>query len=299
MKRILFFCLVLCITNVGIAQYTTPGTGVHWNMDSLLLHSGGVVTAGLSDYQIHEELTIAGGDSLSTVSQSITLDPNVALIIEGYVNIGGFESIITSADPDNIYAGIEIGENAEAYFDNVLFDGGGGVSCLTGDVEFTYCTFQSIQHIITNNAALQLSTGRPYIDQCVFENSLGPAIASYVNVACAPQILNSIFTGNVSDNSNWAQLSLGGSGSQFATQFVNNLILGDASLTQVAGITFYSDTEEMSEINIQNNTIQNNRSGLFAGGINCFYHIEGNTIEFNNLGTASSIDFSGLVSSRT
>jgi len=63
-KLLLNLTSILLILNVN-AQYTTPDTGVNWDMDSLVLYSGGVVINPLTDvYQITDDLEIAESDTL-------------------------------------------------------------------------------------------------------------------------------------------------------------------------------------------------------------------------------------------
>lgn len=45
-------------------QYTTPNTGVCWDMDSLVVHSGGIVTGSSPGYTFHGSVTISPLDTL-------------------------------------------------------------------------------------------------------------------------------------------------------------------------------------------------------------------------------------------
>lgn len=67
------FCLASGIpaTPAG-ADYTTPGTGVSWSMDDLVVHSGGAVTGGAGAYSLNQSLVIALNDRV-TIAPGSTL----------------------------------------------------------------------------------------------------------------------------------------------------------------------------------------------------------------------------------
>jgi hypothetical protein len=56
---------VLLAVGTAGADYVTPGTGVDWTMDDLVLHSGGVVTGGSGAYDIHQSVVISVTDRLT------------------------------------------------------------------------------------------------------------------------------------------------------------------------------------------------------------------------------------------
>ncbi|HRP92395.1 MAG TPA: hypothetical protein PLH53_05840, partial [Ignavibacteriaceae bacterium] len=44
------------------AQYTTPDTGVNWNLDDLVTNSGGVVAGAFPNYTITNKINISASD---------------------------------------------------------------------------------------------------------------------------------------------------------------------------------------------------------------------------------------------
>ncbi len=60
MKKL--FLLLLIVSSQIFAQYTTPNTGVNWNLDDLVTNSGGVVTGTFPNYSITNKITISAND---------------------------------------------------------------------------------------------------------------------------------------------------------------------------------------------------------------------------------------------
>ncbi len=59
--------LLLLFTSIILAQYTTPNTGVVWNMDSLVVHSGGVVSGIYPNYEVTNKVTVSANDKLTVL----------------------------------------------------------------------------------------------------------------------------------------------------------------------------------------------------------------------------------------
>lgn len=276
------------------AQYSTPGTGEVWNLDSLVIHSNGVVTEESLGYHVTADLTISADDLFTVDTDNVYFGPGVLLTVEGQLNIGGFDPIFTSIEVDNVYAGIRIEEGAESEFNFVDFQGGGGIKCISGDVSFVSCAFNGLQHIATSNAALELFTGSPYIHQCNFNNSLGSAISSPANTACSPSISACSFDGNNTENSNRPQVNLGPSGQSSGINFSDNLIQGNLDLDMVGGLACFSIFGDPSDISIYNNIIRDNRYGIAIGGGSTYSWIVDNVIEDNNTQGVPLLGGSGI-----
>ncbi len=67
MKKILLtgFILFSLFSNIKAGIYSTPGTGVNWNLDDLVINSGGYLTAQPGFYQVNDTIRISIGDILS------------------------------------------------------------------------------------------------------------------------------------------------------------------------------------------------------------------------------------------
>jgi parallel beta-helix repeat protein len=56
---------VALVAAPATADYTTPGTGVDWTLDDLVVNSGGAVTGGDGAYEVHQTVIIAASDRLT------------------------------------------------------------------------------------------------------------------------------------------------------------------------------------------------------------------------------------------
>ncbi len=77
-----YFLLFLLFSGFSFAQYTTPNTGVNWNLDSLVVYSTGVVTGSFPNYNLINKVTVSANDKL-------TILPGSVLTITG--STSGFE----------------------------------------------------------------------------------------------------------------------------------------------------------------------------------------------------------------
>ncbi len=117
-----FFTILFCLFSLAFGDYTTPGTGVSWSLDSLVAHSGGVVSGGNHYFvmsqsvnvSIADRLLISAGDTLVFADQTGSLK----LQILGFLQAEGTETdtvLITSQNKNyGDYAGIEFRDNTAA-----------------------------------------------------------------------------------------------------------------------------------------------------------------------------------------
>lgn len=45
-----FFLIIILVSVQAFAQYTTPNTGINWNLDDLVINSAGVVSGTFPNY---------------------------------------------------------------------------------------------------------------------------------------------------------------------------------------------------------------------------------------------------------
>lgn len=80
MKNILI--LLILLSAQTFAQYTTPNTGINWNLDDLVINSGGVVTGTFPNYAVSNKITIAANDR-------IYINPGTTVLFSG--SASGFD----------------------------------------------------------------------------------------------------------------------------------------------------------------------------------------------------------------
>jgi len=306
-NRLLPFFLLLLSAQLSLAQFTTPGTGVHWNLDSLLMYSGGAVFNGEFGYGIIESVELAENDSL-TIDQPIEFQvaENVLLTIHGVIALGtAFNPLVFDSSGEDLYwGGIRLEGTAEAQFTNTTFVNGGGVKCISGNVLFTECTFESNLNLATNGAALEFFEGSPTVMDCTFDSNQGAAISSPANINCAPQIFSCHIVGNNTENSNRPQINLGPSGDGMMTSIIDNNIIGDPNNDQAGGIAVSSLFGTPCDVLIDGNYITSNRYGIALAGGNVSAMVSDNIILDNMtqgdpLLGGSGINLNGSASSST
>ena len=287
MKQFPLFIFVLSFITSN-AQYTTPNTGVKWDMDSLVLYSGGVVTNPATDeYLIIDDLEISELDTLDIFAAiTVKLGPVVTVTVHGAFYADFFTDVIfTSTDTNAPYRGFRFESTATAQFQNTVFAYGGGLKVLTPNFEMQFCTIHHNEVILNTGAAIEISTGQPVFLNNSFISNRQAAISSAANAEVAPIIVDNIFQGNNTANSNRPQINLGPSGTD-TTWIQNNTITGNPDHDQVGGIGFSSFVPDIeSYVSIIGNEITDNRYGiavLNGSGVDQFAFIQGNTITNNN-----------------
>jgi hypothetical protein len=117
MKKILL--LILFSYTISFAQYATPGTGVNWGLNDLVINSGGVVTGSFPNYEITEKITITQNDAVSVLPGSIVIlnGANAGFDVNGIFKAEGTisDSIIFSSlikDSTGAYNGFQFNDTA-------------------------------------------------------------------------------------------------------------------------------------------------------------------------------------------
>lgn len=280
----LFFFSLISIPAAFANNFSTPGTGVKWNMDDLVTNSGGDVTFSAGVYHVNDTVFIRLNDTLY-----ITSDAIVDFAVNTYLDVNGTLII----DPP---AGVTFtAQNAAAGFLGVRIDSSNAtvlrkltleyaVSLRLGDsrIIIDSCTFRYNSPVNNfGNAAVTLFRSSPLITNSQFLDNQRAAIQGGANIPNAPKIIGCLFSGNNTLNTNVPQINLGTTGDGSDTvQILNNQIL--RASTNSGGIGFLPTANVF--VVIKGNVIKNNRYGLaFNGGININALISYNQIDSNNI----------------
>lgn len=297
--RPLFLLFAILWTPVTLyAQYTTPNNNLTLSLTDLVELSGGVVSQDDEGFLISAELTIAGTDRLEILESAVVrVSQGVRIVVQG-----GFRSepsmgavTFTAADTSSTAAnfrGFRFEDANEAVFRNTTVKFGGGIQLLGTPAVFEDCVMRNNGFSGVSNA-ITYSNSSPVINRCDFIDNVRSAIGSGANVSGAPQITNSRFLRNVTDNSNRPQINLGPGVAGDTLRIENNIIegfndnSGGIGLSNLfpAGVTVAS---------IRNNVITNNRFGITQIGNNISTVIEDNIITDNNIQNNPMLGGSGL-----
>ena len=126
MKKISTLCFTLLSAFV-FSQFTSPGTGVTYNLNSLSAAAPTALVNNGTDYQMAANITIAAGDILvMNENTTLKIDTGVQLTIAGIYNTTATNFLITSTSPPAVLKGIRLEEGSEASFKNTILEYGGG-----------------------------------------------------------------------------------------------------------------------------------------------------------------------------
>lgn len=288
------FILLFSIRVFG--QFTTPGTGVRWTLDSIVAYSPETMTVSGDNYQLLQGLTIAENDSL-LLDQSLTLaiGEGIEVAVRGFFSSNADEITISSIDPEKPYKGFWFYDTSEGYFNNTLIENGGGIRVITPLFTMENCEVSNNNNDkgSATGGAVVFSNGSPVIKKCVFRNNIHPALSSGANTSVALQLFDSYFEGNNQKNNNRPQINMGPSGTVDSTRIIGNVVIGDRNLTVVGGISVSSLVGVENRFIIKNNLVSDNRYGITTAG-NSTGCIIGNIIDGNDTETNPLVGGSGI-----
>lgn len=302
MKKLLTFLFLISVV-FAKAQYTTPGTGVNWNLDSLVVHSAGAVTFNTTHYEVTSVVTIAATDKLSILDNvKVVFHDTTGIISEGTLIINPSEqAIFTAIDSTSTvkWRGIRLLSDHVTHIKNATFEFGGGLRVQSGEFSIDNSTFYknfyksgSAAGSYTSSAALDIA-GTASITNCNFlENDRG-AIASGSNQSTRAWIYNNYIFGNSTQNTNRPQINMGPTGEGDTTFIIKNTVIGNG-YTRVGGIAFSSLLGIPSNVVIDSNIVDKNRYGITITGSPISGAIRFNTITDNNIENNPNLGGSGI-----
>lgn len=302
MKKLFTFLFVI-FGLLAQAQYSTPGTGVNWNLNDLVQNSAGAVIWNGEEYEITTTILIAPADAINILSDVTILFHDLAGIeSSGTLNINSpTQSLFTAIDSTsaNKWRGLKLVADHVTHIRNVTFAFGGGLRVQTGTFSVTGSTFYKNYYKSGSNdgsyassAALDLS-GNADVFNCNFLFNQRGAIASGSNIPCRANIRNNYIFGNTVENSNRPQINMGPAGAGDTTFIVGNAVIGNGS-TQAGGIAYSSLVGVAGNVVIDSNLIDQNRYGITLTGSPINGAIRYNTITDNNIQNEPNLGGSGI-----
>lgn len=297
-KTLLAFTVLFFSALTSFGNFTTPGTGVKWNLDQLVTNAGGNISFAAGVYTVNDTITISNNDTLQ-----ITTDATVKFVANSYLLVQG--ALITNP-PNNVlftaqntttgYLGVRIENNNSSRLKKLTLEY--AVSLRLNDCTITIdsCVFRYNNNSTSTafgNGAIALFRANPVITNSKFQNNQRAAIQGGANIANAPKIINCLFEGNNTTNQNVPQINLGVSGTSADTvKIIGNQIL--RASTNSGAIGFLPVGGEVYTV-IKGNTIKNNRYGItLNGGSNINAMIGYNVIDTNNTQGDPNLGGSGI-----
>jgi hypothetical protein len=295
-----FLLLIFFINTISIAQYTTPGTGISWNLDSLVVYSGGTVTGSFPNYIVANKITVSSLDEILVTPGSVLQFTNT---ISGFEVNGIFkcegtaDSIITFTSPT---------QDSLGFYDGLRFNA--NTMSNASIISYTYIEYAKFgmrvinasptmtrSHIYKCGRGVQLSGSNSEISINKIERCYEYGIL--VNLDSNPLIEeNEICFNNTQGTSAKNQVSIGLQGNN-SPVIKNNIIYGGESIPTGAISLWVSGASSFSNAVIDGNIIFNNSFGMTMlsssnGIINAV--IKNNVIYNNNINPNTLISGSGI-----
>ena len=299
-KLLLLICFVF--TTSGYAQYTTPNTGVDWNLDNLVSNSGGVVTGSFPNYAIINKINVSANDRIFILPGSIVTFSGST---SGFDVAGKFLAIGTAID-SIIFTSATADSTGGAYNGFYFTDTSVDSACIISyaRIEYAYYGFRCLEASPTlsnsylwkcRRGANLSSNSHPVISNNKIERSYEYGIT--MTLGCSPLIENNIIAFNNTENTSAKnQISIGLQGNN-SPIIRNNIIYGGTSIV-TGGISLWvSGASAFSNTVIEGNEIYNNSFGMTLlsssnGIINAV--VRNNKIYNNNLNPNAQISGSGI-----
>ncbi|MCA2004630.1 MAG: right-handed parallel beta-helix repeat-containing protein [Ignavibacterium sp.] len=294
------YLVFLVFTSNIFAQYITPGTGVIWNLDSLVQYSSGVVTGSFPTYQINNNVIVATNDELNIQPGSVITFTTASAGIE--VN-GIFKAIGTQTDSvvftssvedsTGYYVGFRFNANPNSNQSQIKFAriyyADYGLRCIDASPTL------SNSYLYKCGRGVQLSGSNATIKDNVIERSYEYGIT--MTLGSSPLVEgNHLIKNNTKATSAMNQISIGLQGNN-SPIIRNNIIEGGESIP-TGGISLWvSGSTSFSNALIEGNRIFNNSFGITLystsnGVINAI--VRDNLIYNNNINPNALVSGSGI-----
>ncbi len=296
MKKITPLLLLFVVPFLTMAQYTTPNTGVDFDLDDLVTESPSTISFDGSEYSLVEDLIISANDSFSiTTGETLKIAADVRITVNGTftADAGSDEIIITAIDPNAPYDGFRFEDTSTITIQNANISYGGGLKTITPNFSISNSTLSNNVSGVSTGAVISLSAGSPLIENNEFLSNDLPAVGSGANQQVAAQIINNYLEFNGQSNQNRPQLNMGPTGAD-TLRIVQNTIIGDPAMDQVGGIGVSNFIGGQILAIIDDNTVVDNRYGMTVAGGNAFAYIRNNIIEDNNTQGNPNLGGSGI-----
>jgi hypothetical protein len=295
-----FFILFVMLSFQNFAQYTTPNTGVNWNLDDLVTNSTGVVTGTFPNYAISNKVIIAANDR-------VYINPGTTVMFSGSTSgfdvNGKFLAVGTITDSIR-FSSLTQDSTGAAYNGFYFMDTSVDSACIIdyARIEYAYYGLRCVNASPTlsnsylwkcRRGANLSSSSSPIISHNKIERSYEYGIT--LTTGSSPLIeWNELVNNNSQNTSPKNQISIGTQGNNSPT-ILNNIIHG-GMFNKTGGIsisTLIGGSSSSSEIAF--NEIFNNSYGIAMTGSNpitCYVH--DNLIYNNNINPDVMVAGSGI-----
>ncbi|HRP89629.1 MAG TPA: T9SS type A sorting domain-containing protein [Edaphocola sp.] len=275
---------LLFVEKVKAQTVTTPGTGVNWNLDSLVTHFPTDIQLVNNEYLINSKVVFASSDTFKQTSNALvkfgaagTFEFNQSVVD---IDIDS-QMVWMAADTSLSFPRIKFDQAVSANVNNLTISYSNGLSVINCDANFNGLSMLQTRHKSPNpSGALSALNGNISVNHSVFIESQRSAITLGANSGSSVYVDSSWFEHNSTLNGNYPQINIGTANSNGAT-IKNSTIIG--KYTKSGGIGFLNVTNANYNVLVENNYFYQNRYGIALNGRGLNALILNNIIDSNNI----------------
>jgi hypothetical protein len=291
MKRFIYIFAILLMFQQTFAIYSTPGTGKNWNLDSLVIYSGGHITFSGGIYFVNDTLVVSQSDTLKILQNSTIEMGNMSfMLIYGTFFINPPDSAkITAADTNYKHIGIRLDSLADAsVFKRLIFEHGNSIYAFNCNMLIDSCIIRHNTNYASGmqSGAIALYKSDITVSHCKIFRNRRAAIVSGANISSSPVLTDNLIFENDTENGNYPQINLGAASTN-PVIIRGNTIRG---LYPMSGGISFLPIGSVPSLIIENNIIKKNRYGIALQNVNINAYINNNIIDSN---TAQNIPMQG------
>lgn len=293
MKNFRFLIPMILLSHLVVGQYSTPGTGVNWDLADIVSNASGVMTFEGTKYLLWSNLTISQNDTLHVLTDELLqINAGVEINVLGtFLSNPPVLFHISAMDTTAHFKGLYFDNSDGSVIEKCKIEYGGGIKLIDADVTFDSCIIG--KHNQANcTGTIDMINSSPVIRNSMIYDNMGPAVLSAANGNSSPQIIDNQLLQNCTSNLNMPQINLGTSSPADSIRIIGNTISG--LYDNSGGIAVATLAGGTIRAIIQENLIENNRYGITAYGMNIYTLIFGNQILNNNIQGDPMLGGSGI-----
>lgn len=292
----LLACLLLTGTYVNAQTIVnTPGTGVNWNMDSLVAHYPAAVQLSNNEYHVGAKIIFSSTDTFSDNSDAYVAFDSAATFEfkKSVINInatGGARWV--AADTLKSFLRVRFDSAVAVSISGLSLVHSNGISFINSDATLERLTMRKTHHTGSNpSGAVSLLNSNLQIGNSVFQESVRSALTLSVNSGSSIKLQNSVFRNNGTSNGNYPQINIG-------TANADGVLIEGCEIhgtyPKVGGLAFLNVTPANYPATVRNNTFSKNRYGIAVNGRGIQAMIANNVIDSNNIEGLPMMGGSGI-----
>lgn len=294
-KTLLALVLSFSFLN-SFANYSTPGTGKRWDMDSLVANSGGNVTFSSNAYFINDSISITASDTIF-ITKNVTLKfaQGVFIDIFGVLRVSPPDSVkMTAADTTAKFLGLKFEDLSDgSYLKKTIFEYASGIRMLDCDILIDSCIIRNnrLSSSFSSSGVISFFRSNSTVSNSKIFGNRSAALQSGANIASSGQIINNDIYDNVTANGNTPQINWGATNVTPPMVIRGNRISGGL-YPNSGGISFLPIGS--ANIVIEDNIIRKNRYGIAFASSSITAYVNNNIIDTNNIQGNPALGGSGI-----